>query len=59
MKGTDTKVLKELGGWASLEMVERYTHLEPGYLRGFAAAGGSGLAEAAKKAEEKAKKKRA
>lgn len=59
MKGTDTKVLKELGGWASLEMVERYTHLEPGYLRGFAAAGGGGLAEAAKKAEEKAKRKRA
>jgi hypothetical protein len=26
-------VLKELGGWASLAMVERYGHLSAGHLR--------------------------
>jgi integrase len=30
--GTPPVVLKELGGWASLAMVERYSHLSPGHL---------------------------
>jgi hypothetical protein len=25
----DPRTIQELGGWASLEMVERYTHLSP------------------------------
>jgi len=27
--GVDPRTIQELGGWASLEMVERYTHLSP------------------------------
>jgi integrase len=30
--GTPLAVLKELGGWASLDMVMRYAHLAPGHL---------------------------
>jgi len=30
--GTPPLVLKELGGWASLAMVERYSHLAPGHV---------------------------
>jgi integrase len=30
--GTPLAVLKELGGWASLDMVLRYAHLAPGHL---------------------------
>ncbi len=29
MSGADPRTIQELGGWASLEMVERYTHLSP------------------------------
>ena len=32
MSGTPIQVLKELGGWASLEMVLRYAHLSPHHL---------------------------
>jgi integrase len=32
MSGTPIHVLKELGGWASLEMVLRYAHLAPDHL---------------------------
>jgi integrase len=29
MAAVDPRTIQELGGWASLEMVERYTHLSP------------------------------
>ena len=29
MSGVDPRTIQELGGWSSLEMVERYTHLSP------------------------------
>ncbi len=29
MAGVDARTIQELGGWKSLEMVERYTHLIP------------------------------
>jgi site-specific recombinase XerD len=29
MAGVDPRTIQELGGWASLAMVERYTHLSP------------------------------
>lgn len=32
-RGTPLHVLQELGGWASLTMVQRYAHLNPGALR--------------------------
>lgn len=32
LAGTPPIVLKELGGWSSLAMVERYAHLNPGHL---------------------------
>lgn len=32
MAGVDLLTVKELGGWRSLKMVERYAHLAPGYL---------------------------
>ncbi len=32
MAGVDLLTVKELGGWRSLKMVERYAHLSPGYL---------------------------
>lgn len=32
MNGTPPVILKELGGWASLDMVERYSALNPGHL---------------------------
>lgn len=35
--GTPLHVLMELGGWASLEMVQRYAHLSPSHLAGYAA----------------------
>ena len=31
--GTAPAVLKDLGGWANLEMVERYTHMNTSALR--------------------------
>ena len=34
--GTPPAVLKELGGWASLTMVERYAHLAPGHVAAWA-----------------------
>lgn len=55
MNGTPAAVLTQLGGWASADMVERYTHLEPGHLRQFAGAGGTGLGEAVKRAKRQAK----
>ena len=35
--GTPLAVLKELGGWASLEMVQRYAHLSPDHTAQYAA----------------------
>lgn len=32
-KGTPLMVLKELGGWADISMVQRYAHLSPDHLR--------------------------
>jgi len=29
MAGVDLRTIQELGGWASLRMVERYAHLGP------------------------------
>lgn len=29
MAGVDRRTIQELGGWASLGMVQRYTHLSP------------------------------
>jgi hypothetical protein len=29
MAGVDPRTIQELGGWAALEMIERYTHLSP------------------------------
>jgi integrase len=34
--GTPLKVLQEMGGWASIEMVMKYAHLAPDHLRQFA-----------------------
>jgi integrase len=39
MAGTPPIALKELGGWASLAMVERYSHLSAGHLAKWAEAG--------------------
>lgn len=36
MAGTPVQVLKELGGWKSLDMVLRYAHLAPDHLDNFA-----------------------
>ena len=36
MNGTPLAVLKELGGWHSIEMVMRYTHLSPDHLTQYA-----------------------
>jgi integrase len=36
MAGTPPEVLKEMGGWADLKMVMRYSHLAPGYVAGYA-----------------------
>lgn len=36
MSGTDLGVLQALGGWASIKMVQRYAHLDPGYLAKYA-----------------------
>ena len=32
MAGVDLRTVQELGGWKSLKMVERYSHLAPGHL---------------------------
>lgn len=34
--GTPLHILKELGGWASFEMVQRYAHLAPEHLAEYA-----------------------
>lgn len=36
MNGTPASVLQELGAWSDSRMVERYSHLSPGYLAQFA-----------------------
>lgn len=36
MSGTPLEVLQKLGGWRSLAMVQRYAHLAPGHVAGFA-----------------------
>jgi integrase len=36
MGGTPLPALQQLGGWASLDMVMRYSHLAPGYVAGYA-----------------------
>lgn len=36
MAGTPLSVLKELGGWASMDMVLRYAHLSPEHLKQYA-----------------------
>jgi site-specific recombinase XerD len=33
MAGVDPLTLKELGGWKSLSMIQRYAHLAPGHLQ--------------------------
>jgi hypothetical protein len=33
MSGVDPRTLQTLGGWRSLSMVERYSHLSPDHLR--------------------------
>jgi hypothetical protein len=33
MSGVDARTLQTLGGWRSLGMVERYSHLSPDHLR--------------------------
>ena len=35
MAGTPLQVLKELGGWSTMQMVARYSHLSPDYLHEF------------------------
>jgi integrase len=34
--GTPPQVIKALGGWASMQMVERYMHLAPSFTASFA-----------------------
>jgi integrase len=34
---TPLSVVQEMGGWASFEMVRRYSHLSPGHLKQYAA----------------------
>jgi len=36
MNGTPASVLQELGGWSDSRMVERYSHLSPGFLAQYA-----------------------
>jgi len=36
MGGTPLEVLRQLGGWAGMDMVLRYAHLSPGYVSGYA-----------------------
>lgn len=36
MAGTPLEVLRQLGGWAGMDMVLRYAHLAPGYVAGYA-----------------------
>ena len=36
LKGTPPIILKELGGWSSLAMVEKYGHINPGHLADWA-----------------------
>ena len=36
MAGTPLEVLQKLGGWADLKMVQKYAHLAPEYLAGYA-----------------------
>lgn len=36
MNGTPPQIIKELGGWGSLQMVERYTHFTPSFTASFA-----------------------
>jgi hypothetical protein len=31
MEGVDLLTIKELGGWKTLSMVQRYAHLSPGH----------------------------
>jgi site-specific recombinase XerD len=33
MAGVDLRTVQELGGWRSLSMVQRYSHMAPGHLR--------------------------
>lgn len=41
MTGTSTPlmVLQKLGGWETIQMVQRYAHLHPGYLADYAGNG--------------------
>jgi integrase len=43
--GTPLHVLKELGGWASYEMVQRYAHLAPEHLVKYASNSGQFVAK--------------
>ncbi|HTY49459.1 MAG TPA: tyrosine-type recombinase/integrase [Steroidobacteraceae bacterium] len=38
--GTPLEVVQKLGGWASVQMTQRYAHLPPGHLAGYVAAFG-------------------
>ncbi|MGZ5052167.1 MAG: tyrosine-type recombinase/integrase [Methylobacter sp.] len=50
--GTPLNILQELGGWSEPTMVQRYAHLSPGHLAGYAdnAKIGTNLVQAIKKA---------
>jgi integrase len=54
MNGTPPIVLKELGGWASLAMVERYSHLSAGHLAQWAESGTKKGSAASKKTRKQA-----
>ncbi|HEY3657167.1 MAG TPA: site-specific integrase, partial [Steroidobacteraceae bacterium] len=56
MNGTPPIVLKELGGWASLAMVERYSHLNAGHLTQWAESGTKTGTVKRKKARKSAKR---
>jgi integrase len=54
MNGTPPIILKELGGWASLAMVERYSHLAVGHLAQWAQSGTKKGSEHKKKTQKRA-----
>jgi integrase len=49
--GTPLRALQEMGGWASLEMPIRYSHLEPGHLAQYAETSAIGPSKTVEKAE--------
>lgn len=53
-RGTPLDVLKELGGWQTLEMVQKYAHLAPSHVERWAGNVARKLAQPKKKAAKKA-----